>query len=111
MELFKNEALARDSPFRTWPLAAKTDVDEVVAEWVHWYNDARLHSTLEYRSPVEFEELYYDEITGTLPDVATSKLAARFPGCFRCSTLVFWLRRCGLAEGFLGCLGVGRARW
>ena len=66
--LFKNEAVARDSPFRTGALVAKADVDDVVVEWVHWYNRARLHSTLGYRTPVEFEELYYDEITGTLPD-------------------------------------------
>jgi hypothetical protein len=26
--------------------------------------------------PVAFEELYYNEINGTLPDVAASKLAA-----------------------------------
>ena len=76
MGLFKNEAVARDYPFRTGPLAAKADVDDVVVEWVHSYNNARLHSTLGYRTPVKFEELYYDEITGTLPDVAASKLAA-----------------------------------
>lgn len=76
MGLFKNEAVARDSPFRTGGLATRADVDDVVVEWVHWYNNARLHSTLGYRTPVEFEALYYDEITGTLPDVAASKLAA-----------------------------------
>lgn len=76
MGLFKNEAVAKDSPFRSGSLASKTDVDGVVVKWVHWYNQARLHSTLGYRTPVEFEELYDDEITGTLPDVAASKLAA-----------------------------------
>lgn len=76
MGLFKNEAVARESPFRTGALAAKADVDDLVVEWVHWYNHARLHSTLGYLTPVEFEELYYDEINGTLPDVAASKLAA-----------------------------------
>ncbi|WP_313813273.1 IS3 family transposase [Glutamicibacter sp.] len=76
MGLFKNEAVARDSPFRQGPLTSKPDVDDVVVEWVHWYNNCRLHSTLGYRSPVEFEELYYDEINGALPDVAASKLAA-----------------------------------
>lgn len=78
MGLFKNEAVARDSPFRAGALATKADVDDLVVEWVHWYNNARLHSTLGYQTPVEFEELYYDEITGTLPDVAARKLAALF---------------------------------
>ncbi|MCS3494537.1 putative transposase [Arthrobacter sp. JUb119] len=76
MGLFKNEAVAKDSPFRTGVLATKADVDDVVVEWVHWYNNDRLHSTLGYRAPVEFEELYYDEMSGSLPDEAASKLAA-----------------------------------
>lgn len=33
MGLFKNEALAKDSPFRTGALATRADVDEVVLEW------------------------------------------------------------------------------
>ncbi|MEG2714079.1 MAG: integrase core domain-containing protein [Glutamicibacter sp.] len=72
MGLFRNEAAARDSRFRSGPLAAESDV----VDWVHWYNTVRLHSTLGYRSPVEFEKLYYDEFNGVLPDVAASKLAA-----------------------------------
>lgn len=79
MWLFKNEADAQDSPFRQGPLATKAnvdDVDDVVLRRVHWYNRTRSHSTLGYRSPVEFEELYYDEITGALPSIAASKLAA-----------------------------------
>lgn len=76
MGLFKNEAVARGSPFRNGPLAAESDVADVVVDWVHWYNTVRLHSTLGYRSPVEFEDLYYEEINGALPDVAASKLAA-----------------------------------
>lgn len=76
MGLFKNEAVAADSPFRTGSLATEADVVDLVVEWVHWYNTQRLHSTLGYRTPVEFEELYYDEINGSLPDGAASKLAA-----------------------------------
>lgn len=64
------------SPFRIGALAAQTDVGDVVVNWVHWYNHARLHSTLGYRSPVEFEELSYEEIAGTLTYVAASKIAA-----------------------------------
>ncbi|MGP5027131.1 transposase, partial [Glutamicibacter ardleyensis] len=76
MGLFKNEAVAKDSPFRAGPLMAESDVVEIVVDWVHWYNTERLHSTLGYRAPVEFEELYYDEISGSLPDEAARKLAA-----------------------------------
>ncbi len=76
MGLFKNEAVAKASPFRSGPLAGRSDVDDLVVEWVFWYNHARLHSTLGYRAPVEFEQLYYDGIDGTLSDVAASKLAA-----------------------------------
>jgi len=38
MGLFKNEAIAKDSPFRDGPLAAESDVADVVVDWVHWYN-------------------------------------------------------------------------
>jgi transposase InsO family protein len=41
MGLFKNEAVAKDSPFRTGALKTETDVMEIVFEWVHWYNNAR----------------------------------------------------------------------
>lgn len=43
MGLFKNEAVAKDSPFRSGPLKTETDVMEIVFEWVHWYNNERLH--------------------------------------------------------------------
>ena len=76
MGLFKNEAVAKDSPFRIGALDAKSDVDDVVVEWVHWYNFDRLHSTLGYCTPIEFEELYYDEMSGSLPDEVASKLTA-----------------------------------
>jgi putative transposase len=36
MGLFKNEAVAKDSPFRTGALKTETDVMEIVFEWVHW---------------------------------------------------------------------------
>lgn len=74
MGLFKNEAVAKGSPFRSGP--CRTQVDDLVVEWVHWYNKGRLHSTLGYRTPVEFEQLYYDGTNGTLSDAAASKLAA-----------------------------------
>jgi putative transposase len=30
---------------------------------VHWYNTARLHSSIEYRPPVEYEQGYHQAVT------------------------------------------------
>ena len=35
MGLFKNEAVAKDSPFRSGALKTETEVMEIVLEWVH----------------------------------------------------------------------------
>ncbi|MFB2539447.1 integrase core domain-containing protein [Acinetobacter sp. c3-l95] len=35
------------------------DVALATLDWVHWYNHERLHSTNEYLSPVEAENIYY----------------------------------------------------
>lgn len=76
MGLLKNEAVAKDSPFRTGALKTETDVVEIVFERVHWYNNERLHSSLGLRTPEEFERTYYDENFGSLPDAAAHKTAA-----------------------------------
>ena len=75
MGLFKNEAVAKDSPFRNGALKTESDVVDVVFEWVHWYNNDRLHSSLDHQTPEEFEQTYYDEISGSLPDAAAHKTA------------------------------------
>lgn len=36
MCLFKNEAVAKGSPFRSGALKTESDVVEVVFDWVHW---------------------------------------------------------------------------
>ncbi|TXP84271.1 transposase, partial [Escherichia coli] len=57
--LFKTEAIRDDSPFRTGPLKQLEDGEWVTAECVYWYNAVRLHSTLGYVPPEEFEAAYY----------------------------------------------------
>jgi transposase InsO family protein len=37
-----------------WP--TKASARRAIVEYIAWYNGTRLHSTLGYRSPVEFEE-------------------------------------------------------
>lgn len=56
MGLFKNEAVTKDSSFRNGALKPELDVVDVVFEWVHWYNNARLHSSLDHQTPEEFEQ-------------------------------------------------------
>ena len=48
--LFKNEAVATGSPFRTGPLRHLADVEALTMNYVHWYNTDRLHSELGYLS-------------------------------------------------------------
>ncbi len=76
MGLFKNEAVAKGSPFRSGALKTESDVIEVVFGWVHWYNYDRLHSSLDHQTPEEFERTYYDENSVSLPDDAAHKTAA-----------------------------------
>ncbi|MGW0638314.1 IS3 family transposase [Nocardia salmonicida] len=34
-------------------------------EWVDWYNNARLHSRLDYLTPAEYEAAYYAQKPAT----------------------------------------------
>jgi len=40
---------------QAWP--TRTMARRAVVEYIAWYNGTRLHSTLGYRSPAEFEEV------------------------------------------------------
>ncbi|MFL4480110.1 hypothetical protein ACIPUB_17770 [Paeniglutamicibacter sp. ORCA_105] len=74
--MFKNEAVAKGSPFRSGALKTESDVVEVVFEWVHWYDSDRLHSSHAHRTPEEFEHIYYDESSSSLPEAAAHNTAA-----------------------------------
>jgi putative transposase len=39
---------------QAWP--TRTMARRAVVQYIAWYNGTRLHSTLRYRSPAEFEE-------------------------------------------------------
>jgi putative transposase len=57
--LYKHECVRADSPFRNGPLADLSDVEQITADWVHWYNDERLMHRLDRRPPAEYEADYY----------------------------------------------------
>ena len=43
-----------------------TPVPLLILEWVWWFNNQRLHSELDYRTPAEVEAEYYAENTPVL---------------------------------------------
>jgi putative transposase len=47
---------------RSW--TGRNEVERETAAWVHWFNTKRLHSSLDYRPPAEFED-YYRDTTAT----------------------------------------------
>jgi putative transposase len=53
--LFKTEVIDRIK--RSW--SDWRDVEIATAEWVHWYNNDRLHSSIGYVPPAEYEQQYH----------------------------------------------------
>jgi len=61
---------------RTGPLKGLPEFEEIVFDWVSWYNNERLHSFLGNVSPEEYERNYYADTTGPSADEAANKTAA-----------------------------------
>ncbi len=56
--LFKTECI-RTTVFHPGPYRTLAEVEYATAGWVDWYNNRRLHSTLDYLTPVEYEQAHY----------------------------------------------------
>ena len=56
--LYKTECVKIDGPFRT-----ADELELATLSWVHWFNGNRLHSSIDYLTPIEKENTYYREIT------------------------------------------------
>lgn len=65
--LYKTEAVRDDAPFRRGPLRRLPDVELLTADWVHWYNTARLMHRLGRIPPLEYETAYYDQQPAAQP--------------------------------------------
>jgi len=76
MGLYKNEAVAKNSPFSTGPLKTLADVEELAFDWLDWCNNRRLHSSLGNVPPDEYERNYYAETHGPINIDAANKTAA-----------------------------------
>jgi putative transposase len=55
--LYKTECVRHDGPFRS-----VDDLELATLSWVHWFNTGRLHSALDYVTPIEYETEYYRQI-------------------------------------------------
>lgn len=54
--LYKTECVKIHGPFRT-----SDDIELATLSWVHWFNENRLHSSINYVTPIEKENQYYGE--------------------------------------------------
>ena len=52
--LYKTECVKIDGPFRT-----ADELELATLSWVHWFNENRLHSSINYLTPIEKENTYY----------------------------------------------------
>src|SRR5829696_3467317 len=66
--LFKTECI-RTTVFHAGPYRTVGDVEYATAGWVDWYNNRRLHSTLDYLTPVEYEQAHHATLTRELHPV------------------------------------------
>ncbi|MGV0853871.1 transposase, partial [Mycolicibacterium phlei] len=55
--LYKTELIDRQ---KSW--TGRAEVERETASWVHWYNTTRLHSSLGYLSPVDYENRYRETV-------------------------------------------------
>lgn len=58
--LYKTELIHTRGYGRNWSGCA--EVERETAEWVRWYNHERIHSSIDYMTPIEREVMYADTI-------------------------------------------------
>ena len=51
---FKAELINRSGP---WKTRAQTEI--AIYEWISWYNNARIHTSIDDMPPIEYEHRYY----------------------------------------------------
>ena len=51
--LYKTECVKIDGPFKT-----VEELELAIRDWVHWFNENRLHSSIGYLTPIDIEQQY-----------------------------------------------------
>ena len=59
--LYKTECTRHEGPWR-----GVDDLELATLNWVHWFNESRLHSALGHVPPIEFEAAYHADVTAAL---------------------------------------------
>lgn len=77
--LYKTECI-RTTVFHNGPYKTIADVEFATAGWVDWYNTRRLHSSLGYVPPAEFEQAHY----ATSTESRNPYRSGREPGALQC---------------------------
>lgn len=81
IDLFKTECI-RTTVFHHGPYRHMADVELATAGWVDWYNDRRLHSSLDNLTPEEFETAHDAALTRELQPVRAARNLGRFTRAF-----------------------------
>ena len=58
IRLFKTGCI-RATAFHPGAYRNVADVEWATARWVDWYNNRRMHSSVDYKTPEEFEHAHY----------------------------------------------------
>ncbi|WP_170977913.1 integrase core domain-containing protein, partial [Blastococcus sp. CCUG 61487] len=58
--LYKTELIEHPRRCTTW--RNRAEVESATADWVHWYNTERIHSSISYLTPIEKEMEYTSTI-------------------------------------------------
>ena len=61
--LYKTELIDRQ---KSW--TGRSEVERETASWVHWFNTSRLHSSIGYLSPVDYENEYRQKCSTAISD-------------------------------------------
>nr|NIL81050.1 IS3 family transposase ISRru1 [Rhodococcus kroppenstedtii] len=61
--LYKSELIDRH---KSW--SERSEVERETASWVHWVNTTRLHSSIGYTSPIDYENRYRQSRTTVASD-------------------------------------------
>ncbi|SNT53617.1 Transposase InsO and inactivated derivatives [Rhodococcoides kyotonense] len=61
--LYKTELIDRQ---KSW--TGRAEVERETASWVHWFNTSRLHSSIGYQSPVDYENEYRQQCSAATSD-------------------------------------------